>query len=62
MQKSITFILPSVVQKRGTYSKQSSPSSSAKLSLPATQDVWLASLAENRRSENAVSEIDWLEN
>ena len=59
MQKSITFILPSVVQKRGAYSKHSLPSS-AKLSLPSTHPVWLASLAENRRSEKAVSKIDWL--
>ena len=61
MQKSITFILPSVVQRRGTYSKQSSLSST-KLSLPATQEVWLASPAENRCSKKAVSKIDWLEN
>ena len=61
MQKSSTFVLPSIVQKRGTYSKQSSPSS-AKLSLSATQDVWLANLAENRCTKKAVSEIDWLQN
>jgi len=50
MQKNFAFILPFVVQKRGTYSKHSSPSS-AKLSSPATQDVWLASLAENKRGK-----------
>jgi len=48
MQKNFAFILPSVVQKRGTYSKHSSPSS--ELGLPATQDVWLVSSAEDRRS------------
>jgi len=48
MQKSFAFIFSSIVQRRGTYSKQSSPSSSAKLRLPATQDVWLASPAVSK--------------
>jgi len=44
MQKSFAFILSSVVQKHGIYSRHSS-SSYTKLRLPATQDVWLASPA-----------------
>jgi len=61
MRKSFAFILSSIVQRCGACDKHSS-SSSGKLSLPATQDVWLASPAENRRSEKAVSKMDWLEN
>ena len=49
MQKNFAFILPSVVQKRGTYSKHSSPSSEP--GLTATRSTGPTGLAENKRSK-----------